>query len=88
MSFSINGVSANWHPSDTEIWTRVGTINDADATDRLGLAEYKDEVTKNKKWTERVEVNGKVMASKTCRLEMQMLTVKLFDFRVVNAVSG
>jgi hypothetical protein len=53
---------------------QVLTLTDADATDRSELVEYKDEVTK-------------VTASKTCRLRMQMLTVKLFDFRVVNAVS-
>jgi hypothetical protein len=31
----------------------------------LELAEYKDEVTKSKKYAERVEVNGEVAACKT-----------------------
>jgi hypothetical protein len=47
-SFRVNGASANWRPSDTQVSTRVDTFNDAGATGRLELTQYKDEVTKNK----------------------------------------
>jgi hypothetical protein len=64
-AFRVNWASTNWRPSDTEISTRVDTFDDADATNRLELTEYKDKVTKNKECAERVEVNGKVRACKT-----------------------
>ena len=64
-SFRVNGSSANWQPFDTEMSKRVDTINNVYATDRLEVAEYKDEVTKIKKRAEGVVVDGKVTACKT-----------------------
>ena len=77
-SYRVNGASANWRPSDTEILTRVDTFNDGDGTDRLELAAYTDEGTEYKRCAERVEVNVKVTAV-TLSLEMQTLTENLRD---------
>jgi hypothetical protein len=47
MSLGVYRVSANWHPSSTEISTSVDIINDVYATDQLKSTRYIGEVMEN-----------------------------------------